>query len=730
MKKILRFLLSVLFLYFFSNSAFAQLPPSISYTTPQSLNTGVLVSITPSNTGGTIPAQTYGTVSTLAGAGTSGHNDATGTAATFNNPLTMVGDASGNLYVCDFANNCIREVTPAGVVTTFAGSTGTTSGNVNATGTAARFNGPNAVAIDAAGNLYVADYNNNSIRKITVPGAVVTTLSITGLTLSQPAGLAFNSAATILYVTEQAGNDIKQINLSTLVCSAYAGSGTAGSSNGTSLITAQFNNLVDLNADNSGNVFVMDYQNNEIREISGTTNLVTNFAGSTTAGYVNATGTSARFNGPYGMVIDGANNIYIGDSNNSVIRMVTSAGVVTLFSGTQGTTGTTNGTLAAAKYNLPLDMYINSATGLMYLADYGNNTIRQIAISGYTISPTTLPTGLTFDATTGIISGTPTAVTAATNYTITAYNYYGSSTTVLNLSVTNAPVITYATPQSYPVSTGITTLSPASTGGAVPATTYATVSTLLSGTVNNPRGLTTDAAGNIYEADYTGNKIYKITSGGAASVLAGSGTAGEGDANGASATFNGPTGIVYDGSTYLYVVDNTGNKIRRILVASPFTVTTIAGSGTASELDNTTGTSATFNSPYGIAYDGSGYLYVTDFAGNKVRKISTTSTYAVSTLAGSGNSAELDGNGTVAQFKSPAGIAYDGSAYLYVSDVNGITIRKISTTSPFAVTTFAGNGSTGSVNGTGTAATFNATRHMRWILTHPAILSLRMKVTI
>ena len=686
------------FLIIFSISAFAQLPPSISYTTPQALNTGVPVSIAPTNAnagvGGDVPAQSYGTVSTFVSSGLS-------------YPETMVGDASGNLYVCDVYNNTIKLITPAGVVSVFAGSTTGASGFTNGTGTAARFNLPNGIAIDAAGNLYVADYSNNAIRKITTPGAVVTTLSLTGLSLNQPAGLAFNQGYTILYVSEQAGNDIKQINISTLACSAYAGSGTAGSSNGTSLATAQFNNIVDMNADNAGNLFVMDYGNNEIREISGTTNLVTTFAGATTAGYVNATGTSARFNGPYGLVIDGANNIYIGDSNNDVIRMVTSAGVVTLFAGAQGTTGTTNGTLTAARFNSPLDMYINSSTGLLYVCDYNNALIRQIAISGYTISPATLPAGLSFNSTTGVISGTPTATSAATNYTITAYNYYGSSSTVLNLSVTNAPVISYTTPKSYAVSTAITTLSPTSTGGAVPATTYATVSTLLTGTINNPRGLTTDAAGNIYEADFSGNKIYKITSAGAASVLAGSGTAGETDANGTSATFNGPTGIVYDGSTYLYVADYTGNKIRRIAVASPFTVTTIAGNGTAAESDNTTGTSASFKQPYGITYDGT-YLYVSDLGGNTIRRVNTTTPYGVTTIAGSGNSADLDGNGTAAQFKSPAGITYDGQANLFVADELGNTIRQITTASPYTVTTFAGSGAIGSANGTGTAATFSA----------------------
>jgi sugar lactone lactonase YvrE len=699
----------VFILLLFCGDVIAQTAPVISYTTPQVYSIGATVSLTPANTGGTVPANVYGSVSTLAGtAGSAGYNNATGTAAKFNQPLTMVGDASGNLYVCDFANNAIRKITPAGVVTTFAGSATGASGFTNGTGTGATFNGPNAIAIDAGGNFYVADYSNNAIRKITSAG-VVTTFATS--TLNQPAGLAFNAAATTLYVTEQSGNDIKQITLAGVV-SAYAGSGSTGSADGP-LTSASFNNLVDLNADNAGNLFIMDYQNNEIREITGST--VSTFAGSpppTTGGNVNATGTTARFNGPYGMAIDGANNIYIGEQNNNDIRLVTSAGVVTLFAGSStGATGTTDGTLATALFNSPLDMYITTA-GIMYLADYGNSTIRQINVSGYTISPTALPAGLSFNATTGIISGTPTTATAATTYTVTAYNYYGNSITTVTISVTNLPVISYTTPQSYAAGVAITTLPVSSTGGAVPATTYSTVSTFAAAATNisNPKGMAPDGTGNLYEADNGGNVIYMITAAGAASIIAGTGAAAELDGSGATAKFNGPTGIVYDGSTYFYIVDNGGNTIRRMLAVAPFTVLTIAGlSGTASEVDNATGTSARFNKPYGIAYDGAANLYVTDNIGSTIRKISTTAPFTVSTIAGSTSGESDNTTGISAKFNGPAGIAYDGSAYLYVTDAAGFTIRKVGTTGLFPVTTFAGTaGSSGSTNATGIAAKFNA----------------------
>ena len=259
------------------------------------------------------------------------------------------------------------------------------------------------------------------------------------------------------------------------------------------------------------------------------------------------------------------------------------------------------------------------------------------------------------------------------------------------------------------------TLTPGNSGSAVPATVYGTVATWAPATtvINNPRGLTSDGAGNIYEADFAGNAIYKINSSGVATLIAGSnaGLAGEVDNNtGTTARFNGPTGIVYDGSANLYVTDNTGSTIRKISTTSPYKVTTIAGaSGTATEVNNNTGTSARFNRPYGIDYDGSANLFVTDNGGSTIRKISTTSPYKVTTMAGvSGTATEVNNTtGTSARFNGPAGVVYDGTSFLYVTDAGGNTIRKVGTTGNFPVTTLAGSGTAGSGNGTGTGATFN-----------------------
>ena len=210
-----------------------------------------------------------GAVTILAGT-SGGFLDATGTAAQFNNPNGVAVDTAGNVYVADTTNNRIRKITAAGVVTTLAGST---AGFLDATGTAAQFNNPNGVAVDTAGNVYVADTTNNRIRKITAAG-VVTTL----------AGQA--SAGT----TDATGN------------------------------AAQFNDPRAVAVDTAGKVYVADTTNNRIRKITAA-GVVTTVAGST-AGFLDATGNAAQFNNPNGIAVDVNGNLYVGDNGNDRIRQI------------------------------------------------------------------------------------------------------------------------------------------------------------------------------------------------------------------------------------------------------------------------------------------------------------------------------------------------------------------------------------------------------------------------
>ncbi|GAA3973378.1 NHL repeat-containing protein [Mucilaginibacter dorajii] len=315
-----------------------------------------------------------GTVSTFAGSAAAGFDDATGAAATFYSPQGITIDASGNFYIADALNSAIRKMTSAAAVTTITGNG--TIGYVDGSLADARFYAPQALVTDATGNIYVADFSNNMIRKIT-PGGVVSTL---------------------------------------------AGSGTAGYDDGTGA-NASFNNPRGLVFGADGNLYVADRGNNLIRKVT-TAGVVTTFAGNRAAAQVdNLTGTSASFNKPSGIAVDASGNLYVADSFNYSIRKITAAGVVTTYfgksthrivgtpsaisidakgnmfitdqtgrvfevtsdkvliplAGLSATAGFTDGTGTSARFASPQGV-VADGNGNIYVTDAGNNSIRKIVL--------------------------------------------------------------------------------------------------------------------------------------------------------------------------------------------------------------------------------------------------------------------------------------------------------------------------------------------------------------
>ena len=327
-----------------------------------------------------------GIVTTFAGtAGTSGTTDGTGTAARFNTPSDIDIDASGNLYVVDYLNHTIRKITSAGVVTTFAGSAGT-SGTTDGTGTAARFNRPTGIKIDSNGNLFVADTLNHTIRKITSAGVVTTfagTAGTSGTTDGTGTAARFNSPSGIeidasgnLFITDYANDTIRKITSSGVVTTFAGSAGTSGSTDGTGT-AARFNRPSGIEIDSSGNIFVTDTSNHTIRKITSA-GVVSTFAGTAgSSGTADGTGSAARFNSPSDIELDANGNLYVADLQNHAIRKITSAGVVSTFAGTAGSSGTTDGTGSAARFNTPLGIKID-ANGNVFVADSVNHTIRKI----------------------------------------------------------------------------------------------------------------------------------------------------------------------------------------------------------------------------------------------------------------------------------------------------------------------------------------------------------------
>ncbi len=330
-----------------------------------------------------------GVVTTLAGSTTSGRADGAGTAAFFYSPRGVAVDGRGNVYVADSANHMIRKIDSAGVVTTLAGST--TSGCADGIGTAASFNFPYGVAVDASGNVYVADTNNHMIRKITSLG-VVTTLA--GAWSSNNAGHADGTGAAAsfngpngvavdgrgnVYVGDTLNHMIRKID-SAGVVTTLAGSTTSGRADGAGP-AASFQYPRGVAVDDRGNVYVADYYNQMIRKITSA-GVVTTLAGAGPIhlGHADGAGTVASFNFPFGVAVDASGNVYVADSLNHMIRKINSAGVVTTLVGawSSNNAGRADGTGTAASFTSPEGVAVD-ASGNVYVADSGNHMIRKIA---------------------------------------------------------------------------------------------------------------------------------------------------------------------------------------------------------------------------------------------------------------------------------------------------------------------------------------------------------------
>jgi len=428
---------------------------------------------------------------TLAGtAGSSGSTDATGSAARFNGPLGVSVDTAGNVFVADNHNNTIRKVTSAGVVTTLAGTAGV-GGSTDATGSAARFYNPYGVSVDTAGNVFVADQNNHTIRKVTSAGVVTTLAGTAGSSgstdatgsaarFASPFSVCVDSAGNV-FVADSGNSTIRKVTSAGVVTTLAGTAGSVGSTDATGS-AARFNATTGVAVDTAGNVFVADYNNHTIRKVTSA-GVVTTLAGTAgSSGSTDATGSAARFYRPTGVSVDTAGNVFVADTNNHAIRKVTSAGVVTTEAGLAGNSGSNNGLGSAARFYYPSGVSVDTA-GNVFVADYNNHTIRNTATSspatitlsdlsktytGSAQAPTTTvsPSGLALEL---IYTGTAASLSApvtAGSYVVTASVvdnfYYGTTSGVVTISKA-AQTITFASIPSKFVGSGAFVVAPTST---------------------------------------------------------------------------------------------------------------------------------------------------------------------------------------------------------------------------------------------------------------------------
>lgn len=622
-------------------------------------------------------------------AGTSpGSADGTGGAARFNGPNATVVDGAGNLFVADTGNHTIRKITPGGVVTTFAGLGGV-SGISDGTGTAARFNGPAALAIDSAGNFFVTDSGNNTVRKITPSGVVTTFAGQPGVagsadgpaasaTFFGPNGIVINSSGTI-YVADQTNNTIRTISPGGMVSTLAGSPGIGGSADGTGS-AAQFSAPTGLALDSGGNIYVADNVNNKIRTVTPG-GAVSTLAGTGAGGFANGPANTAVFSQPNGVAVDGSGNVFVADSNNSVIREI-SGGVVTTFAGAGGA-GNNDGPAATAHFDLPTGITV-TPSGNFYVADSNNSTIRVISSSAVVSTLAGSPAAGTTDGTgSAALFDFPQGI--ALDASGNAY-----------VADTNAETIRKITPAGVVTTIAGTPYVFGNTDGTGSTATFA-----------GPRQIASDSGGNIFVPNTLAHTIRQITPSGLVSTIAGAPfVPGSSDGTGPTARFRQPRGMAVDPSGNLYVADSNNNTIRKITPAN--VVTTLAGSPGQFGTANGVGSAARFAAPRGIAIDSQGNLFVADMGSGAIRKV--TPAGLVTTFAGSpGNFGAADGTGSAATFVSPAGMSIDKNDNIYVADAGSNVLRKI--TPAGSTTTLAGLPFTSGTNdGVGSAVRFGSIR--------------------
>lgn len=607
-----------------------------------------------------------GVVSTVAGsAGISGKTDGVGGSARFDGPQGIVSDTAGNLYVTDTGNHTIRRITPAGIVSTFAGLAGVT-GNVDGAGNSARFNRPRGIAIDSANNLYVTESGNGGIRKISADGVVSTfaiNLQFPDVTDGVPAGAygaiavdSHGNAFVSRYVFRDYYTDAPKLQD---YYEAYIGFVTKVAPDGvlSDLWETDTLRYFDGRSSNGFASALLFNSQDQLTATSGyqlvryspTDSSLKPVAGDGLNGSLDGAAAAARFEFPLSLARDRNGALYVGDAGNNTVRKLDSTGVVSTVAGIAVPVArtTTDGNGAAARFQSPTAGAMD-ASGNVYVTDSASHCIRKITPAGVVTTLAGSPNN----------SGSADGIGSAARFSHPRGIAVDSTGTVYVADTFNHTIRKISASGETTTFAGTPGVAGGQDGqGAAAQFMY-------------PYGVAVDSTGNVYVT--SADTIRKITPAGLTSTIAGS-TKGYADGTGSAAQFTVPYGIAVDASNNIFVTEAPDDPdIARIRKISPSgIVTTVAGA----EHGNTdgSGTVARFHDPYNLAVDADGNLFVTDGFNQTIRKISPQG--IVTTIAGLVDApGGSDGTGQEARFYYPQGIVVDGANVLYVT--SGTTVRK------------------------------------------------------
>ncbi len=642
------------------------------------------------------------------------------------------------MFIADYANNVVREVVKAtGDIITFAGNGTPGYKGDGGPATDAELNGPRGLALDPEGDLFISDMNNNVVREVVAATGDIITVAgdgtagyegdgglATDAELNSPRGIAVDSAGD-LFIADNKNNVIRKVVAATGDILTVAGDGTAGyTGDGGSATSAELDEPNGVAVDPAGDLFIAVDPSNVIREVVAATGDIITVAGDGTAGYTGDKGpaTAAELSAPVGVALDSAGDLFIADMGNNVVREVVAAtgNIITIAgNGSPGYKGD-GGPATNAELNGPNRVAINSA-GDLYISDNNNNVVREMtpAVTVTISSSTALPTITALTASTALALSGQSVNFIATVSDLSAGGATPNSGTVSfsdqNGAIGSATLVNgeaVFTTSSLPAGTNTITASYGGTADFAASATGTIVTAAGDGSfgyfgndgpatgaeLNGPRGLAVDSAGDLFIADYQNNVVRELVKAtGDIITIAGNGTAGySGDGGPAtSAELNGPRGLAINSAGNLFISDMNNNVVREVDLATGI-ITTYAGDGTPGYSgDGGPATTAELSSPRGIGVDSAGDLFIADLGNNVIREV-VAATGDIITVAGDGT-AGYSGNGgpaTAAELNQPNGVVVDPTGDLFIADDNNSAVREV-VKATGDIVTFAGDGTAG-----------------------------------